>query len=249
MLALSEIQRGASPGNTSAARNGAQRRRSPRPTDTDWLVLRGLGEAVRRLAALIARPGMRALDIGCGTRPYEPIFTELGLTYAGADFHGADILIDPDGHVRTKSASYDLVLSFQVLEHVRDLETYLSEAHRLLREGGHLLLSTHGSWLYHPHPEDHRRWTREGLVAELARHGFGVRECVPIVGPLAWTTMIRLTCACFALRQVPWVGTTLAQLLSLAMNARGVLEDAITPAWVTRDNACVYAVLCTRDPS
>jgi SAM-dependent methyltransferase len=247
MLALSEPH-AALAKSSERGRHSAARRRSPRPTDTDWLVLRSLRRAVAHLAASVARPGMAAIDLGCGTRPYEPIFTELKVAYVGADFAAADVLIDPDHHVLAESASADLVLSFQVLEHVRDLDTYLSEARRLLREDGHLILSTHGSWLYHPHPEDHRRWTREGLIVELGRHGFAVRDCIPIVGPLAWTTLIRLTCACFALRRLPWLGTGLAALLSLVMNARGLLEDAITPAWVTRDNACVYAVLCERKP-
>ena len=60
------------------------------------------------------------------------------------------------------------VLSAQVLEHVADLDAYCAEIRRLLREDGTLLLSTHGNWLYHPHPEDHRRWTRTGLALDLA---------------------------------------------------------------------------------
>ncbi|MFW1494634.1 methyltransferase domain-containing protein, partial [Vibrio parahaemolyticus] len=79
------------------------------------------------------------------------------------------------------------VVSFQVLEHVRDVGCYLNEARRVLNTGGRLLLSTHGTWLYHPHPEDHRRWTRLGLIDELATYGFEVTDCVPVVGPLAWT--------------------------------------------------------------
>jgi SAM-dependent methyltransferase len=225
--------------------HAASRRRSPRPTDTDWLVLRGLRAAITELAGAVARPGMKALDLGCGTRPYEPIFVSLGVAYAGADFGHAEVLIDADGRVQADDGSVDLVLSFQVLEHVRSLGTYLFEARRVMRPDGCLILSTHGTWLYHPHPEDHRRWTREGLVADLAEHGFEVQDCIPMVGPLAWTTMIRLTCACFALRRVPVLGEPLARLMCLLMNARGLLEDAVTPAWVTRDNACVYAVLCT----
>jgi len=86
-------------------------------------------------------------------------------------------------------------VSFQVLEHVRDIDTYLKEAGRVLRDDGLMLLSTHGTWLYHPHPEDHRRWTREGLIGEIARRGFQVTDCIAVVGPLAWTSMVRLTCS------------------------------------------------------
>jgi hypothetical protein len=120
---------------------------------------------------------------------------------------------------------------------------YLSEARRVLRDNGWMMLSTHGTWLYHPHPEDHRRWTRQGLVAEISAHGFDIVECVPVVGPLAWTTIVRLTCACYALKKIPLIGPATAGLLSLAMNFRAWVEDALTPEWVRKDNACVYLVL------
>jgi SAM-dependent methyltransferase len=224
-------------------RHSAKRRREPRPIDTDWLVLKGLTAAVEAMVPRIARPGGVALDFGCGSRPYASLFQDAGMTYVGADFSGGDVTIDAAGHIGAPDASCDLVLSFQVLEHVRDLTTYFAEARRVLRPGGRLLLSTHGSWLYHPHPEDHRRWTREGLVAEMADHGFVTSDCVPVVGPLAWTTILRLTGAAYALRKIPAVGGAVAAALAVVMNARAVVEDAVTPAWITRENACVYVTL------
>lgn len=220
------------------------RRLNPRLVDTDWLVLKGLRAAIASRASAIARSGAVALDYGCGSRPYETIFSSAGIRYLGADLDGsADVLIDAAGRLESPDGSADLLLSFQVLEHVKDLQTYLSEARRVLRRDGWMMLSTHGTWFYHPHPEDHRRWTREGLVAEITAHGFQVVECVPVVGPLAWTTIIRLTCACYALRKMPVVGRAAGGLLALIMNLRAWVEDALTPAWVTNDNACIYLVL------
>lgn len=74
-------------------------------------------------------------------------------------------------------------------------------------------------------------------------HGFDVVECIAIVGPLAWTTMIRLTCACYALRKIPFAGSAIAGAVAIVMNLRAWVEDAITPEWVKRDNACVYLML------
>jgi SAM-dependent methyltransferase len=212
-------------------------------TDTDWLVLRGMRPAIERLVSQVAVAGQRALDFGCGSQPYRPIFASRGVTYTGADFANAEVRIDENGRVLLPEASADIVLSFQVLEHVRDVPQYLGEALRILRRGGWLILSTHGTWLYHPHPEDHRRWTREGLLAELARHGFETTECIPVLGPLAWTTLVRLTCGYHACRRLPVIGAPLAALLALVMNARGLLEERITPEWVRRDNGCVYVTL------
>lgn len=221
-----------------------ERRRNPRISDTDWLLLRKLRAAIAALTSRVARKNQTAVDFGCGSKPYEPIFTAAGVRYLGADFdQSGELKIDSDGRLQLADESVDIVLSFQVLEHVRDLRTYLAEARRVLRSDGSMMLSTHGTWLYHPHPEDHRRWTRAGLCAELAAHGFEVTECIPVVGPLAWTTIIRLTCACYVLRKAPWIGTVLGQALAVVMNTRAWMEDYFTPDWVTSDNACVYVVL------
>lgn len=220
------------------------RRYNPRLVDTGWLVLKDLRAAIASEAPGIARDGTTALDFGCGSQPYKSIFTAAGVSYLGADFdQNHDFHIDPNGRLNAPDSSVDLVLSFQVLEHVRDIRTYFSEAKRVLRPDGWLMLSTHGTWFYHPHPEDHRRWTRPGLINDMQCHGFDVVECVPIVGPLAWTTIIRLTAACYALRKIPIVGSTIAGCLAVVMNLRAWLEDAITPSWVKRDNACVYLTL------
>ena len=173
-----------------------------------------------------------------------------GMAYVGADIDGTpDISITPDGMLAAPDAEYDLLLSFQVLEHVRDLDRYFTEARRVLRPGGQMLLSTHGTWLYHPHPEDHRRWTREGLLAELAAHGFDVTECRPVVGPMAWTTIIRITGIAHFMRAIPRIGRLVANTATLAANARARLEDAMTPASITADNACVYVTLSRLRPA
>jgi len=224
-----------------------QRRLQPRLWDTDWLVLRGMRAAIEHLAGRVARQGKVALDYGCGAMPYADLFTARGVTYHGADLGSArDVEIRADGTLATPDACADLVVSFQVLEHVRDIDTYLREAGRVLRDEGLLLLSTHGTWLYHPHPEDHRRWTRQGLIAELELRGFEVTDCIAVVGPLAWTTMVRLTCAAVALRQLPLIGSALANAIAVVMNVKAVVEDWLTPAWVTKDNACVYVTLSRR---
>ncbi|MGH8200823.1 MAG: class I SAM-dependent methyltransferase [Steroidobacteraceae bacterium] len=219
------------------------RRLQPRITNSDWLVLRGMRPAIERMAVQVGRAGATAVDLGCGSQPYRPIFDARAITYRGADLDGADIRIHENGHVDLADGSADLVLSFQVLEHVRDVRQYLAEALRIVRRDGWLILSTHGTWLYHPHPEDHHRWTRQGLLAELAANGFETTECVAVVGPLGWTTMVRLTCWYQACRRIPLIGRPLAAFLALIMNARGYLEELITPDWVRRDNACVYVTL------
>lgn len=219
------------------------RRADPRIWHPDWLPLRDQARAIR---AALAHPqlglaGARVLDFGCGTRPYEPWFAAAGARYQGADIDaGAEIDVRADGTLAAADAQYDLVASFQVLEHVWDVGRYLEEARRVLRPQGWLLLSTHGNWLYHPHPGDYRRWTGEGLKREVEARGFRLERMQPVVGPLAWMMVFHLLGAKHVL------GGALTALLCVPLNALAWLEDRITPASITENNACVYVGLFRR---
>ena len=225
------------------------RRAAPRPWHADGYVLSALNAAI---SAALADPalglrGARVLDYGCGSRPYEPWFAAAGARYEGADIEGSpEVAVRADGTLAAADGGYDGVASFQVLEHVWDVDTYLREAHRVLKRDGWLLLSTHGSWLYHPHPGDYRRWTAEGLRREVESRGFRLEGMRPLVGPLAWSTVFRNLAAAHVLGKVPLAGRLLAGLAAVPLNAWAWLEDRITPAAVTANNACVYLGLFRR---
>lgn len=223
------------------------RRLTPRLWDTDWLMLRGLAAAIEDQLRRSVGRGARLLDFGCGSMPYRRMVEDHGADYVGADFDAEGALtIGRDGSLPVEDASVDAVLSVQVLEHVRDLDRYLGEAGRVLKKEGVLLLSTHGTWLYHPHPEDHRRWTRTGLVADIEARGFAVQDIEAIAGPLATTTLIRLAGYAHFLRRIPFAGGAMAGLLAVVMNLRAWAEDKITPAALTRDNGCIYMTRCVK---
>jgi SAM-dependent methyltransferase len=121
----------------------------------------------------------RIVDFGCGSMPYRELFSQKYREYVGADLEGnalADCTIAADGKLPMADGSVDAVLSTQVLEHVLDPAAYLAEAHRVLRPGGFLILSTHGLWVYHPDPTDFWRWTPDGLRLTITRAGFRVNQ-------------------------------------------------------------------------
>lgn len=118
------------------------------------------------------------VDYGCAQQPYRKLFPETA-TYVGADLPGNDaasMTIQPDGTLPCPDASFDAVLSTQVLEHVVDPDLYLRECARVLKPGGSLLLTTHGLMYYHRDPEDYWRWTIDGLTMIVARAGLEVAE-------------------------------------------------------------------------
>lgn len=213
-------------------------------------LLARLDVAIADALGALVQPGQTVLDFGCGDRPYESVVRGLQANYIGCDLAGTpDLLVQPGSPVPRDSASLDGILSSQVLEHVGDLDWYLGECRRLLKPGGWLLLSTHGMWLYHPHPTDFRRWTRDGLKLELESRGFAVESFQPLVGPLAYSTQIRLLGFHHLLTKVPIIGRLLLTPLACLMNARMALEDAITPEAIRADNATVYVLICRVGPA
>jgi SAM-dependent methyltransferase len=226
-----------------------KRRSDPPMWDHQYCVLRALCRAIERMVATIAPlPGSRVVDLGCGDRPYEPLFRACGCAYVPCDIDGPPEVqrMEPGKPLPFAPMTAEGVVSFQVLEHVWDIEQYLGEAHRLLRPGGWLLLSTHGTWPYHPHPTDFRRWTRAGLLRELDTRGFAVEKVEPVMGLLALTTQYRLLGLRHALQGWARLGSVLMPLAALLMNARMCVEEQLTPASVREDNACVYVVLARR---
>jgi SAM-dependent methyltransferase len=70
-----------------------------------------------------------------------------------------------------EDARFDAVLSTQTLEHVADPPRVVQEIDRVLKPGGVLILTTHGTAVYHPCPTDLWRWTQEGLTKLLRDNG------------------------------------------------------------------------------
>jgi SAM-dependent methyltransferase len=226
---------------------------SPRLAPSFWrqdaYTLRRLAVAVRSAIGLVshALQGGTVVDLGAGDAPYRELFPAPMWSYRCCDLTDSEVIIEPGKPVPLPDSSAALVVSFQVLEHVWDLDWYLGEARRLLSDDGRLILSTHGVWLFHPHPQDFRRWTRPGLEREMTERGFIIEAVLPVVGPLAWTTQFRTLGIVQLLRRIPLVGSPLAALTSAFMTLRMMIEDAVTPAQWIADNAATYVLVARRN--
>lgn len=181
-----------------------------------------------RLArALASFENKTVLDFGCGNGAQTVEFSEAGCKIIAVDIAEEDLKafsvrlkerdsqnIQParyDGaHLPLAEESIDLVLSFEVLEHVPDETAALREIQRVLKLGGEIIFSvpnkgwifeTHGarlpllpwnrvpffSWLPH---FIHRRFAkariyrRRDITRLLERHGFEILRAQYITAPM-----------------------------------------------------------------
>lgn len=126
----------------------------------------------QRHAASLFRPGVRVLEIGPDRHPssFERI--------AGAEvacWHTLDFAARSDVPLTHRTtdeyrfpvpdAEYDVVLSAQVIEHVRKIWRWMPEVARVCRPGGHVVTINPVSWHYHESPVDCWRIYPEGMRA------------------------------------------------------------------------------------
>jgi SAM-dependent methyltransferase len=127
------------------------------------------------------------LDVGCGD----------GLLMSKLEKYGSVEGVEPDPHALSESGrrsdrihrvefgpgfdpghEYGLVLMLDVLEHLPDPEGALRHAFKVLKPGGHLLLTVpafRALWTAHDDINRHRtRYRRSDLVAEVETAGFRV---------------------------------------------------------------------------
>lgn len=148
---------------------------SPSIRDEGYLCCLDLRHVVAEFAAQVQG---RVFDYGCGGAPYRSLFSHCQ-QYVGADVVAGsrvDRLLRPDGMTAEPDASFDAILSAQVLEHVPDPITYLQECRRILKPGGLILITTHGMFMEHGCPDDFHRWTSRGLEGLMIRLGFVIRD-------------------------------------------------------------------------
>jgi SAM-dependent methyltransferase len=117
-------------------------------------------------------------DLGCGKRPYEKEIMSVAERYIGVDWsntlHGfsADIEADLNLPLPIAGAVADTVVSYQTMEHLTEPQVMLSEAYRILKPSGNIILSVPFQWHVHEDPYDFYRYTRYGLEYMFSKAGF-----------------------------------------------------------------------------
>jgi len=112
-------------------------------------------------------PGARVVDVGAGGRRITPDT----ITVDRSPFPGTRLCCDAH-RLALRDASVDCVVSTGTFEHIAEPARALAEFRRVLKPGGLVHIETPFIFPYHPDPEDHTRWTLDGLKALCAREGF-----------------------------------------------------------------------------
>lgn len=142
-----------------------------------FLIRYPLFKAIRQLAPELKG---KLMDFGCGSKPYENLFTVD--SYTGVD-------VEQSGHnhryskidvfyngtsLPFENETFDSVFSSEVLEHLFQPDILLQEINRVLKPGGKLLLTAPFGWNEHEMPFDYARYTSEGICALLRKNGFEI---------------------------------------------------------------------------
>ena len=150
------------------------------------------------LADPLAPKQGRLFDIGCGVGNFMAAARATGFDVAGIDWdsHAAQVgkallkldtifpLSIEEYSERNSGEKFDVVTSFEVLEHQDDPNGFLSKVKLLIKPGGHLALScpNRNRWqkgldVTDLPPNHLTRWNPEVLIAFLRRHGFEIVSC------------------------------------------------------------------------
>ena len=120
------------------------------------------------------------LDVGCGYKPYEKLFSV-------EKYIGMDIRISGHNHSESKidvfydginfpfqNESIDSIVCFEVLEHIFNPDRFLEETNRVLKKGGYAVFTVPFIWDEHEQPFDFARYSSFGLTHIFRKSGFEV---------------------------------------------------------------------------
>ena len=133
----------------------------------DWLIARYLWNDIASASKYAS--GI-LLDVGCGKKPYSILFDRHTRHYIGFDIPASiskeknDVDFYASAlHIPCRTGSIDSVLCTQLIEHVPEPQRVLAEIARVLKRGGHLILTAPRVWFIHEPPSDYFRFTEYGL--------------------------------------------------------------------------------------
>lgn len=135
------------------------------PTAREMLVARSLD-------ALPLSTHRNVLVAGAGMDPYRRLFPG-ATSYLCFDIDGGhgNLDVQADAHsMPFRDESFDCILATEILEHLKEPEKFINEAHRVLQPGGVIVTTIPFMFHQHGNPFDFHRPTREALYFWFSRY-------------------------------------------------------------------------------
>jgi SAM-dependent methyltransferase len=191
-----------------------------------------LDQQIRRFAHYVSG---RTLDVGAGS------FNRYQRYFQVSSYVKTDHLAGPNVDVVASAdqlpfgpAEFDSVVSTQVFEHLAQPALAAKEIARVLKTGGHLLLTVPQLNELHEEPHDYWRYTKYGLIALFKEAGFEV--VVMDARGAYYSTLaqirIRHWMGIFNLYQRPVLGRLASKFFSIY----GRLMINLDRVWPNQDN-------------
>jgi len=175
-------------------------------------------DAVKEAAPLLRG---RLLDVGCGNKPYASILQcgeHVGVDVASSPHHRERMDKIYDGRSLPFSDSeFDSLLCSEVLEHCQDPQLVVREMARVLKPGGHALLTVPMVFHHHEEPWDFQRFTRYGMEHLARQAGLNVVWLKPR-GGMYGTALAQVYCAVgYTLSRRPFIDVLLWMMWPISL--------------------------------
>jgi SAM-dependent methyltransferase len=135
-------------------------------------------EWVKSKLNLLSIDNPSILEIGCGRGYLQNVvhrYIGIDLSLSAANYMTKPFICGAAENLPFAEESFDIVMSFTVLEHLQNPEVALLEMKRVLRKGGVLILNA--AWRVPP-------WRRFGIDKKRIRELSGIQKCFRLVTPL-----------------------------------------------------------------
>lgn len=137
---------------------------------------------IQKYASPYFKTGLKVLEIG----PDQIPSTIQDIAGEGLKWHTLNIFNDerltypssPEYKFPIPDAEYDIVISANVIEHVKMIWRWMPELARITKKGGHVITVNPVSWGYHEDPVDCWRIYPEGMKALYGEAGLKVEHSV-----------------------------------------------------------------------
>ena len=198
-----------------------------------YFIRKGLWDGIKRNAHYMKGVMM---DFGCADSPYRKVFhvdrfIGMDVVESGHEHNNEKIDVYYDGtNIPFEDKYFDSVLSTEVFEHIFNIDEILCELNRVLKDGGHMLITVPFVWEEHEAPYDFGRYTTFGIEHLLNKSGFEVIVHEKNTNYVETVVQLWITYLCRSvLPKMRYIGPIVSTLVTCPLNILGITLSHILP--------------------